>query len=259
MSRLDEVVNYATSNICRQKTLVSYFGEDVTHWKCGSCDICLAEKKRSASLHEAGEEELVHLLPVLRGADCFDGRIGATKLARILAGSRDESIDRFRNSPVAGQLRDLKEREILDRIQMLERNGYLDRVDRNGYPCLTVSGEGKAVLRGTAALLVDTVFAAPGKKTGKTSRSSQKRPVRPPADPTDLRSLMYELRRRIAEERHVPQYIIFTNEVLDELAELRPGTAQEAMAKIKGIGPAKAATFLPPFLYLIQNVPPLKK
>ena len=259
MSRLDEVVNYASGNICRQKTLVSYFGEDVSRWTCGSCDICLAEKERSSRLHEAGEEELVHLLPVLRGADCFDGRIGATKLAKILAGSRDESIDRFRNSPVAGQLRDLKEREILDRIQMLERNGYLDRIDRNGYPCLAVSGEGKAVLRGVAALLVDTVFAGPGKKTEKTSRSPQKRPVRPPADPTDLRSLMYELRRRIAEERHVPQYIIFTNEVIDELAKLLPGTAQEAVEKIKGIGPAKAATFLPPFLYLIQHVPPLKK
>ena len=255
MSRLDEVVNYASGNICRQKTLVSYFGEDVTHWKCGSCDICRKEKERFKNLHEADERELVHLLPVLRGADCFDGRIGASKLAKILAGSRDESIDRFRSSPVSGQLRELKEREILDRIQMLERNGYLNRIDRNGYPCLAVSGEGKAVLRGTAALLVDTVFAEPEAKAGKTPRASQKRRSRPSASPNDLRGLMYELRRRIAEERRVPQYIIFTNEVLDELARIRPGTAQEAMAKIKGIGPAKAATFLPPFLYLIANVP----
>jgi ATP-dependent DNA helicase RecQ len=70
-----------------------------------------------------------------------------------------------------------------------------------------------------------------------------------------LKGLVYELRRRIAEERHVPLYVIFSNDTLDDLIALRPKTAEEAMAKIKGIGPAKAATFLPPFLYLFENLP----
>ena len=33
------------------------------------------------------------------------------------------------------------------------------------------------------------------------------------------------------------------------------GDVEEAMEKIKGIGPAKAATYLPPFLYLFENLP----
>ena len=156
-----------------------------------------------------------------------------------------------------GQLRDLKEREILDRIQMLERNGYLDRIDRNGYPCLALSGAGKAVLRGTAALLVDTAFPAAGTAGKKRTRKTGRAPSPAPAAPKDLRGMMYELRRRIAEERHVPQYVVFSNDVLEQLARVRPKSPEEAMEKIKGIGPAKAATFLPPFLFLIENMPDL--
>ena len=250
MTRLDEVINYAKSSSCRQKTLVSYFGEDVTHWNCGSCDVCEKELSREQSLHEATEDELDILFPILRGIDCFDGRIGGTKLAKILAGSHDGSVERFLNTPVFGQLKELKTQEIQTYIKTLERNGYLIRIDRNGYPCLALSGEGKAVLRGTAALLTDEKIQTPAVKKRP---AAAKKPT--PAVPADLKSMLYELRRRIAEERKVPNYIIFSNDVLDDLARIRPKTAEEAIEKIKGIGPAKAATFLAPFLFLIENAP----
>ena len=260
MTRLDEVINYAKTKACRQKTLVSYFGEDVTHWNCGSCDVCQKETEQQRSLHPATEEEMAVFLPILRGADCFDGRIGASKLAKILAGSADESVERFVNSPVYGQLSGCKSKEILDCLQNLERNGYIDRIDRNGYPCISISGAGKAVLRGSADLLTDL----PPPRTKKTARSSPRQSTprttgtqtqKKAALPTDLKGLVYELRRRIAEERHVPVYVIFSNDTLDDLIALRPKTAEEAMEKIKGIGPAKAATYLPPFLYLFENLP----
>ena len=255
MSRLEEVINYAKTGACRQKTLVSYFGEDVTHWNCGTCDVCRKEEKQKSSLHPATEEELELFLPILRGADCFDGRIGVSKLAKILAGSSDESVERFASSPIFGQLSNRKTKEIQDYLQNLERNGYINRIDRNGYPCISISGAGKAVLRGSAALLTD-ILSSPAKKATSSARKKapQKAPARSSA-PTDLKGLVYELRRRIAEERHVPLYVIFSNDTLDDLIKLRPKTAEEAMEKIKGIGPAKAATFLPPFLYLFENLP----
>ena len=204
-------------------------------------------------------EELEIFIPILRGADCFDGRIGASKLSKILAGSSDESVERFTSSPVFGQLSGVKSKTIQDCIQNLERNGYLDRIDRSGYPCLSISGAGKAVLRGSAALLTDTFPARSStqavKSTPKTAAPRKKTASPPPPSaPTDLRGMMYELRRRIAEERHVPLYVIFSNDVLDELIRIRPRTAEEAMAKIKGIGPAKAATFLPSFLFLLEKM-----
>ena len=255
MSRLDEVINYAKTGACRQKTLVSYFGEDVTHWNCGTCDVCQKEAKQKSSLHPATEEEMELFLPILRGADCFDGRIGVSKLAKILAGSADESVERFASSPIFGQLSNRKTKEIQDCLQNLERNGYINRIDRNGYPCISISGAGKAVLRGSAALLTDILHVQPKKSTTSARKKTAPKAPPRPAAPTDLKGLVYELRRRIAEERHVPLYVIFSNDTLDDLIALRPKTAEEAMAKIKGIGPAKAATFLPPFLYLFENLP----
>ena len=249
MTRLDEVINYAKTKACRQKTLVSYFGEDVTHWNCGCCDVCQKESAKQSSLHPATEEELETLLPILRGADCFDGRIGASKLAKILAGSTDESVERFVSSPIYGQLSGMKNKPLLDCLQMLERCGYINRIDRNGYPCLSISGAGKAVLRGSSNLLIDSVIpGSPSKKTVRAAKTPK------PAVPVTLRDMMFELRRRIAEERHVPPYVIFSNDTLDELLRVRPATAEEAMEKVKGIGPAKAATFLPPFLFLLEKV-----
>ena len=256
MTRLEEVINYAKTKACRQKTLVSYFGEDVTHWNCGSCDICEKEANRTADLHQATPEEAESLFPVLRGADCFDGRIGGSKLARILAGSSDESVERFTSSPVFGQLRELTTKEIQDRIQLLERNGYLNRIDRNGYPCLAVSGAGKSVLRGSSHLLIDAPVSTGKKRNIRSGKTASASPAAPrPQVPHTLRGLMLELRRRIADEKKVPAYVIFSNDTIDDLIRIRPKTPEEAMEKIKGIGPAKAATFLPPFLYLLENFP----
>ena len=257
MARLDEVVNYARAKVCRQKTLISYFGEDVTHWNCGCCDVCAGEERRLGNLHEADEQEKSILFRILRGADCFDGRIGAGKLAKILAGKDDDGISRFSGSPVFGQLDELKVADIQRCIQLLERNNYIKRIDRNGYPCLAVSGEGKAVLRGAAALLLDTELSLPGRRKVKNTRTAKVETSAAPGD--DIRTLLLELRRRIADDRKVPAYVIFSNDTIDELIRIRPKTAQEACEKVKGIGPAKAATFLEPFLFALEKFDELER
>jgi superfamily II DNA helicase RecQ len=47
-----------------------------------------------------------------------------------------------------------------------------------------------------------------------------------------------------------PAYTVFPNFVLVELANLKPSNESEAI-KIRGIGPAKLKTVLPPFLEVI--------
>ncbi len=42
--QIEAVVNYATTNICRNIQLLEYFDDD-TAKKCGVCDVCLAEKR----------------------------------------------------------------------------------------------------------------------------------------------------------------------------------------------------------------------
>ena len=49
-----------------------------------------------------------------------------------------------------------------------------------------------------------------------------------------------------------PAYTVFPNFVLVELANLKPHDEREAI-RIRGIGPAKLKTVLPPFLKVIKE------
>jgi ATP-dependent DNA helicase RecQ len=61
-----------------------------------------------------------------------------------------------------------------------------------------------------------------------------------------------ELRKKLAHDRGVQLYQIFSNTTLDELAEKMPLTIEEAMT-INGIGKVKAQTELPIFLEAIRQ------
>ncbi len=53
--RLEAVIRYVTTDhICRSRQLLSYFGETKST-PCGSCDVCLARKKR---MRQEQEDEI---------------------------------------------------------------------------------------------------------------------------------------------------------------------------------------------------------
>jgi ATP-dependent DNA helicase RecQ len=70
----------------------------------------------------------------------------------------------------------------------------------------------------------------------------------PEADP--LFERLRALRKRLADERGVPAYIIFNDRVLRSMADQRPGTAGELLA-ISGVGPRKLEQYGTVFLEAI--------
>jgi ATP-dependent DNA helicase RecQ len=60
------------------------------------------------------------------------------------------------------------------------------------------------------------------------------------------------LRRRIADAKHMPAYIVFSDATLIAMAELRPRTEQELLA-IPGVGPRKLAAYGEAFLALLRE------
>ncbi|MBT3289251.1 MAG: HRDC domain-containing protein [Victivallales bacterium] len=63
----------------------------------------------------------------------------------------------------------------------------------------------------------------------------------------DLYERLRQLRSDLASDKGVPVFRILPNAALQELAEQRPVTQEEAL-QIKGIGPSKARTVVPDFL-----------
>ena len=60
------------------------------------------------------------------------------------------------------------------------------------------------------------------------------------------------LRRRLADERHVPAYVVFGDATLLEMAARRPGTEAELLA-VTGVGPKKLALYGALFLAALRS------
>jgi ATP-dependent DNA helicase RecQ len=250
LQRLDEVIQYTKERSCRQKFLISYFGEEAEAWQCGSCDRC---DIRREVLREANPGERAAAVAILSAVRHFDGRLGSGRLSLILAGSRRaEVVERgFDRSPCFGKLGHLKQNIILNFMKIMEREGLLCRTGNPEYPCLGISGKGHEVLRGSASVLLD--FPELEQRSGEgRSREKKEKASGDFSSGGDLYEKLRELRNQIADRRGVPAYQILTNESLAELASARPVTPGEA-AGIKGVGPVKLRTVVPEFLKLISQ------
>ena len=243
--KLEEVINFARhSRSCRQAELISYFGEHTPSWQCGLCDCCNMQD----NCRDLDEHETAVARAVISGVACFDGRIGAALLAKVLVGH--ESIDGFRRrSPAFGVLRREKQTTVQNYIAAAEKAGYLERQDCAGYPCLALTDEGRE------ALYVSTVIRLPLEEKSIPAKPERKRKASAASENNtgghDLLTVLTALRNKIADAERVPRYQILTNATLEELARIMPETPEEASA-IPGIGPVKPRLIIPAMLEAIR-------
>lgn len=141
-SRLDAVVKYASTHNCRQKELIGYFGEKDDSWHCGICDNCAGNSPDSLKNRGISNQDI---RIVLRAAELFSDRIGAGKMAQILAGSRSAGIvaGNWHRNACFGILRRLKQANVEQIIRALLDSGDLERIERGGYPCIKLSEQGR--------------------------------------------------------------------------------------------------------------------
>ena len=59
--KIEEMIKYATTQECRSRQLLAYFGETDTE-DCGQCDVCLAKKKEHTSAGSQAVEAIMQLL-----------------------------------------------------------------------------------------------------------------------------------------------------------------------------------------------------
>ena len=77
-------------------------------------------------------------------------------------------------------------------------------------------------------------------------------PAAPPSDEENLFVALKSVRRRIADARKMPAYIVFNDATLIAMAERRPKTPDEMLA-ISGVGPRKLAAYGEAFLALLRE------
>jgi ATP-dependent DNA helicase RecQ len=235
--RLNALIGYCEAAGCRRQILLAHFGEASA--PCGNCDNCikppqlldgtaLAQQILSAVRRTGERYGAAHIVDVLRGA--------ATE--RIVA-ARHDRIPEF----AAGASRKKDEWQAL--IRQLVAGGCLD-IDISGYGGLSVSDKGRALLSGGETFLYR--WREPPRR-GREKSPRTDSALTATADEGLLVSLK-ALRLRLAKERRLPAYLVFSDKVLIEMAARRPRDTAE-LAGVNGVGAAKLRDFGETFLAAI--------
>ena len=231
--RLKQMTYYATGSGCLRARILTYFGEKPARPACGNCSGCLMQAQERDVTREVGR--------IVAGVAALGGRYGKALTAKVLCGSsdpriREKQLDRL---SVFGSLRGEDEQTVRAMIEELIADGVLALTDGQ-YPLLRTGP------RAREALLCEE----PVRMTLPEPGRSRVRP-KPQVD-KGLFACLTRLRRNIAEEQHVPPFIIFTNATLRDMAVKRPRTRRE-MLRVDGVGEGKMDRYGDMFLRVIRE------
>ncbi len=157
--RLQEILRYAQSSVCRRAQLLAHFSENHPG-DCGHCDVCAGEVERE-DLTEAARK-------ILSAAVRTGERFGAHHLVDIVTGTRtDKVLERGHDLlPTFGVGRDHDRQWWLGLVRELDAAGHLVRGDGRtaGYG---LSASGRLLLHGKESFLGAPGLSAPKRRPAK--------------------------------------------------------------------------------------------
>jgi ATP-dependent DNA helicase RecQ len=235
--KLNQVVRFASHNVCRRKQLLSFFGEAYPADNCGACDICTGEARRT----DITTDTQIVLSAMVRTQE----RFGINHIIDIVMGEGTKRVRELGHDAIktfgAGKHKDKSHwRFIIDELLAQE----FIRQDGDRYPVLKSTARGSGALAGK-----EQVFGLK-REEGKTAERRRKM-----AETGRFDAVLFErlriVRRRLAEANQVPPYVIFSDKTLHEMCRHYPLTAA-AMRRIAGVGDVKLERYGDDFLSEIQ-------
>ena len=231
--RLKQMTFYAAGSGCLRARILQYFGETPEQQRCNNCSACLTAATEQDVTREAGQ--------IVSCVMALQGRYGRATVVKILCGQKDERIrakglDKLSAFGCLRRMGEAGVRAIIDELVMDE----VLEVTQGDYPLLRAGERARDMLLGSEPVRV----ALPGPEEPDISHGRVK--MKPAVD-KQLLSRLIALRRRIAEEQHVPPFIIFTNATLRDMTIKRPKT-RTAMLRVEGVGEGKMERYGDAFL-----------
>ena len=240
LDALSKVVSFASTSICRRRSLLDYFGEHYPHDNCNSCDICLGTRERVDCTRDAQ----MLLSAIVRTEE----RFGATHIVDIVIGSniqkiRDFGHDRLKTYGIGKGRSKTYWRQLVDELlaqKVIEKS-------EGPYPTLFLLPKAVHILRNEESIeIVRVVEKTNEKKLVKTLDVSGT-----PCD-QELFELLRVLRKEIATEQGIPPYMVFSDPSLHQMSSICPRTA-DTMLTVTGVGEVKLERFGRQFLRLIER------
>jgi ATP-dependent DNA helicase RecQ len=237
--QLERVLHYAESGTCRRAQLLAHFGESLTGENCGGCDNCLTPREQFDGTIAA--QKFLSCVYRIREQSGFT--TGIQHVVDVLCGARTEKIRRLGHETLStygiGGEHDRREWSAVGRE--LVRLGFLKQ-DPASFNAVELTPSGREVLSTRQPVRLTRPMSAPAiplQRAGQIECDE------------DLFNRLRALRKRLADQRGVPSYIIFSDVSLREMARGYPGD-RAAFATISGVGSRKLHEFAEDFLTEIQ-------
>lgn len=250
LEKLQRMQQYAESDICRRRILLSYFGEIADH-DCGNCDVCKNPPERF--------DGTVIVQKALSAIVRTDQQIGTGVLVDILRGNMSPEVvgKGYQQLKTFAAGRDVPARDWHDYLLQMLQLGYFEiAYNENNHLKITSAGSDVLFGRATARLVVirreETNETKRGRKR-KATIPAQELPLGLPNTENEaLFEALRKLRKRLADEEALPAYIVLSDKVLHLLSTSRP-TNLEEFGNISGIGEHKKKKYGKEFINLIRK------
>lgn len=250
LEKLQRMQQYAESDICRRRILLSYFGEIADH-DCGNCDVCKNPPERF--------DGTVIVQKALSAIVRTDQQIGTSVLVDILRGNMSPEVvgKGYQQLKTFAAGRDVPARDWHDYLLQMLQLGYFEiAYNENNHLKITSTGSDVLFGRATARLVVIRREEANETKRGRKRKATVPAQELPLGLPNTENEALFEalrkLRKRLADEEALPAYIVLSDKVLHLLSTSRP-TNLEEFGNISGIGEYKKKKYGKEFINLIRK------
>jgi len=251
--QLRQMVQLAESAECRRVALLRYFGEEFRPRDCHACDNCLTPRETYDGTIEA--QKFLSCVYRLRAKSRID--FGINQIVEVLTGADTEKVRKWDHKEVStyGIGRDRSQHEWRLIGRELVRQGYLKQLPEQ-FNVLQLSDSGLTALKQRQPIhLVKPIVTPKGKKFREEKRQRDFAGI-------DYDQALFDrlrrLRKKLADNRRVPAYIVFSDVSLRQMARYYPVTKAE-FARINGVGETKLKDFGQAFIdsiaaFLRKNV-----
>ena len=234
--KLDALLALAEATDCRRVHLLDYFGEPSK--ACGNCDNCLSPPH----VYDATQAARKLLSTIYRFQQSSGMAFGSGHLIDVLRGKTTDRVTQYQHDKlstfgIGADMSDVQWRALL---RQLVASGAVV-VDAGMYKTLQLGEPARALLRDQAQVWQRVASTRASK--GAASRTTNK------TDDTDLDvhaqpvfTALKAWRAEVARSHDLPAYVIFNNNTLKALAQLRPSDADELVG-VPGIGSKKLEAY----------------
>ena len=228
---MEQIVHYAECASCRRAFLLNYFGETSALPNCAACDNCLAPRETWDGTLAAQK----FLSCVFRIREHSGFGVGIQHVVEVLCGAETERIRKWEHHTLStyniGGEHSRPEWSAIGRE--LVRLGFL-RQDAEKFNTAELTDEGRAALKARQKIMLTRPVTAP-------EQPAKHRAGEIACDEV-LFDKLRQLRKRLADERGVPPYIVFSDVSLRQIARNYPQTEKE-FSRISGVGEKKLREF----------------